>query len=119
MAFGMPITVVQLAILAIALSLVSTQQILSLDDQQANKLQSQASSFVIHRLYLHPLSKYPGPKLAAISDWYVAYFASGGQMHWKIHAWHQKYGEFVQQCPPFVRPSKLTAPPRPGSPHRT
>jgi hypothetical protein len=48
---------------------------------------------VIHRLYLHPLSKYPGPKLAALSDWYVAYFASSGKLHWKIHAWHQKYGK--------------------------
>jgi len=49
---------------------------------------------VIHRLYFSPLSKFPGPKLAAATLWYEFYFniIRGGQFMWEIERMHKKYG---------------------------
>ena len=47
-----------------------------------------------YRLYLHPLAHFPGPKLAAISRWYEAYYdvVQGGQYTFKIAELHKEYG---------------------------
>jgi hypothetical protein len=49
---------------------------------------------VIHRLYFSPLSKFPGPELAAATLWYEFYFniIRGGQFMWEIERMHKKYG---------------------------
>lgn len=49
---------------------------------------------VIYRLYFSPLSKFPGPKLAAISKWYEFYYdvVLRGQFTFQIQRMHQKYG---------------------------
>lgn len=49
---------------------------------------------VIRRLYFSPLSKFPGPKLAAATLWYEFYFniVSGGKFMWEIERMHKKYG---------------------------
>jgi len=55
---------------------------------------------VIYNLYLHPLSKFPGPKLAAISNirqsviWIV-----GGRYPHDLHNLHKKYGDVVRIAP--------------------
>ena len=53
--------------------------------------------FVVYRLYLHPLAKFPGPKLAAIIRYYEAYYdvIKGGQYTFKIAELHKEYGIFI------------------------
>ena len=49
----------------------------------------------VYRLYLHPLAKYPGPKLAALSRWYEFYYEVlplKGQFTFHIQDLHRKYG---------------------------
>ncbi|KAI1807899.1 hypothetical protein F4811DRAFT_374474 [Daldinia bambusicola] len=46
----------------------------------------------IYRLYFHPLSKYPGPKIAAVSDIWYAYYSLAGRWPWAIEDVLRKYG---------------------------
>ncbi|PVI01616.1 cytochrome P450, partial [Periconia macrospinosa] len=52
-----------------------------------------------YRITLHPLSKYPGPKLAVISDWYTAYYALKRRLHLVTYHDHQKYGSVIRHGP--------------------
>jgi hypothetical protein len=49
----------------------------------------------IYNLYFHPLSKFPGPKLAAIGFWYEFYYdvIKDGTYIWEIERMHRKYGK--------------------------
>lgn len=49
-------------------------------------------SFVLYRLFLHPLAKFPGPKLAAITRYYEAYYdiVHNGQYTFKIAELHKR-----------------------------
>jgi hypothetical protein len=49
----------------------------------------------IYRLYLHPLSKVPGPKLAAASHIVEFYYdvILGGLYCWELKRMHEKYGK--------------------------
>ena len=53
-------------------------------------------TLIFYRLFLHPLARFPGPRLAAISRWYEAYFdvLLGGQYTSKIVELHKIYGRF-------------------------
>ena len=48
-----------------------------------------------YRLYFHPLSSVPGPKLAAFTFWYEVYYdlIQSAQFPWKIVDLHEKYGK--------------------------
>ena len=48
----------------------------------------------VYRLFLSPLARIPGPKLAALSTWYEIYFdvVQPGQYVWKIQQLHKQYG---------------------------
>ncbi|KAI0382376.1 cytochrome P450 [Hypomontagnella monticulosa] len=64
----------------------------------------------IWRLYLHPLAKYPGPRLAAISDAWYAYHSLSGRWPWVIEDALKKYGDVVRIAPNelvFVTPQAL------------
>ena len=54
---------------------------------------------IIYTLFFHPLSKYPGPKLWAISV--IPYIRSyvSGQGHRNFHELHQQYGPIVRVAP--------------------
>ena len=49
---------------------------------------------VTYRLYLSPIAKFPGPKLAAVSRWYEFYYevVLRGQFTFHISELHKKYG---------------------------
>ncbi|KZM24039.1 uncharacterized protein EKO05_0004605 [Ascochyta rabiei] len=60
-----------------------------------------AISLAVYRVYLHPLSKYPGPKLAAATQWYEFYFdvLKRGRFAWEIKRMHDLYGPVVRINP--------------------
>lgn len=52
----------------------------------------------IYRLYLSPLAQFPGPKLAALTQWVETYHElrkPGGQFIWVYRKWHEQYGSFL------------------------
>lgn len=53
----------------------------------------------IYRVYFHPLSKYPGPKLAAITGlWYCRHWVGGRWPH-VVTELHYKYGDVIRVAP--------------------
>jgi hypothetical protein len=49
----------------------------------------------VRRLYLSPLARFPGPKLAALSNWYEFYYdvMLHGQFTEHVQQLHKKYGQ--------------------------
>ena len=49
---------------------------------------------VVYNLFLSPLAKFPGPKLAAITPWYEFYWdgIQGGQYYFEIEKMHKEFG---------------------------
>jgi cytochrome P450 len=65
--------------------------------------------FVVYRLYFHPLSKYPGPFWAKITDLYSTYHAWKGDRHLEFWRCHEKYGNVVRFGPNSVSFNTSTA----------
>ncbi|RYP19935.1 hypothetical protein DL765_003083 [Monosporascus sp. GIB2] len=59
------------------------------------------ASLSIYRLFFHPLAKFPGPWLAAITRYYEAYYdiVQDGQYTFKIAQLHRKYGPIIRISP--------------------
>jgi hypothetical protein len=64
-------------------------------------------SLILYRLYLHPLSEIPGPRLAAITSWYETYYdlfkTPGGQYWNKLDELHKSYGSIIRINPNEVQ----------------
>lgn len=56
---------------------------------------------LIYRLYVSPLSKFPGNKLAISTMWYEFYYQAirGGQYPWVIQEMHKEYGSIFYSRP--------------------
>lgn len=50
----------------------------------------------LYRLFLSPVARIPGPRLAAITFWYEFYYdvLKKGQYTWKLKELHKQYGIF-------------------------
>lgn len=53
----------------------------------------------IYRLYLHPLSRIPGPRLAAVTSCWYAYQVRNGRMLQLGKTLHKQYGPVVRVSP--------------------
>ncbi|KAJ6019622.1 hypothetical protein N7522_001689 [Penicillium canescens] len=55
----------------------------------------------VYHLYFHPLSKFPGPKIAAATFLYEFYYdiIKSGMYIWEIERMHEKYGPIVRINP--------------------
>lgn len=56
-----------------------------------------ALTLAFYRVFLHPLAKFPGPKLAAITRYYEAYYdvVQNGQYEFRIAEMHRRYGKLT------------------------
>jgi hypothetical protein len=55
------------------------------------------AALVVYRLYFHPLAKFPGPRIAAVTSWYEGYYeiVKTGQYSTKISKLHDEYGRLA------------------------
>lgn len=57
------------------------------------------TTLAIYRLFVHPLSKVPGPRLAALTSWHEFYFDcvknGGGQHAFEMRKMHDVYGKYM------------------------
>ena len=56
-------------------------------------------SYLLYPFYLSPLAKVPGPKLAAMTSWWIRWVDFGGHRATTIDALHRKYGKIVRVGP--------------------
>lgn len=53
----------------------------------------------IRRLFFHPLCRFPGERLAPLTQLYETQFWSQGRNGWHLKDLHEKYGDFVRTGP--------------------
>ena len=54
---------------------------------------------IIYNIWFHPLSKFPGPKYAAASDFFYSKTVVGGESHTVTQKLHEQYGDVVRVAP--------------------
>ena len=65
---------------------------------------------VIYRLYFHPLARFPGPKLAAVTFLYEQYFDiwKSGAYTFKLKDLHRQYGALIPISLSIMTPNLST-----------
>ena len=53
----------------------------------------------MYNIVFHPLAAFPGPKTAAISNFWYCYWYLGGRQPYHVLALHKKYGPVVRTAP--------------------
>ena len=55
------------------------------------------AALAVYRVTLHPLAKFPGPRLAATTEWYEFYhdIVQQGKFIWHIQKLHDQYGWYT------------------------
>ncbi|KAB2568799.1 Cytochrome P450 monooxygenase gsfF [Lasiodiplodia theobromae] len=56
-------------------------------------------AYIIYQRFLHPLSRYPGPLLASLSNVWKAYHVYQGDLEYAILKLHQEHGKIVRIGP--------------------
>ncbi|KAF1931555.1 cytochrome P450 [Didymella exigua CBS 183.55] len=64
-------------------------------------LLASVAALVLYRLCLHPLARFPGPRLAAVTSWYEGFYeiVKNGQYSRKISKLHDEYGPIIRVAP--------------------
>lgn len=68
--------------------------------------------YIVHQRFFHPLSGFPGPYVASITNWWKVYHVYQLDLHEVVLSLHQKYGPVVRIGPNdlhFWNPEALTA----------
>jgi hypothetical protein len=68
--------------------------------------------YVIYQRFLHPLSKFPGPHLATLTNWWKIYHTYHLDLHEVVLRLHEKYGPVIRIGPNdlhFWNPEALPA----------
>ena len=60
------------------------------------------AGLAVERLILSPLAKIPGPKIAALTQWWIIYHEFNGDRTLTIDSLHKKYGPVVRVSPSEV-----------------
>ena len=79
------------------------------------------ATLALFRLYLHPLARFPGPKLAAVSLLYEGYYDLylPGQYTFKIAELHKQYGNEDLANPRSCNAFTHMLPNRPNHPYQS
>ncbi|KAH6680155.1 cytochrome P450 [Halenospora varia] len=66
-------------------------------------------SIVVYRLYFHPLARFPGPKINAISDIPAIIWVLQGRLPMETRKIHEKYGPVIRLSPNELAFNSVTA----------
>lgn len=53
----------------------------------------------VYNIYFHPLSQYPGPRLAAATRLWYCFYLTRGTLVYAVSDAHRKYGDVVRTAP--------------------
>jgi hypothetical protein len=71
-----------------------------------------AVAYVVYQTFIHPLSKFPGPPIASLTNWWKIYHTYRLDLHEAVLALHHRYGPVVRIGPNdlhFWEPEAITA----------
>ncbi|KAI5803642.1 cytochrome P450, partial [Geopyxis carbonaria] len=63
----------------------------------------------VYQIYFHPLSKFPGPKICALSNIPYSRWLLSGFVHLELQKVHERYGPFVRVGPTLISTASVEA----------